>query len=121
MDLAIAPMRAGAGPSAGRNQAGVVTVYQGDGQITGRIDPDDNPPPHITLWGARDTDLLGTELYTADITGDGRRELVLPVISDSSLSDLLAENALLRASVTRIRGYTQRVKQKTSPPSVCDG
>lgn len=76
-DLAVAPMRAASGPSADRLQGGVVIVYKGDGQISGTIDPDSSPPNSIVLWGARANDLLGTELFTGDVDGDGLEDLII--------------------------------------------
>ncbi|MCZ6794937.1 MAG: FG-GAP-like repeat-containing protein [Planctomycetota bacterium] len=79
VDLAVAPMAANLGPGDERENAGHVYVYRGDGRISGILDRDDLPEEKrgLTLSGERDDDLLGTELFTADIDGNGIDDLIL--------------------------------------------
>ncbi len=78
-DLVLAPMRAPSGAANDRELGGEVHVYPGNGTIGGVIDratlaAEDRG---LTLLGARSGDMLGTELYTADLDGDGLEDLML--------------------------------------------
>ena len=78
VDLMVAPMRAASGPAESlRSEGGVVTLYQGDGELSGIVDPNESPPPSITVWGARANDILGTELFTGDLTGDTVEDAII--------------------------------------------
>src|SRR2546428_2258084 len=78
MDLVLAPMAANGG-NGSRLESGEVYVYPGNGQIEGTIDRGAfaGSPPGLTVWGAREGDFLGTELYTADVNGDGVQDLLI--------------------------------------------
>ncbi len=76
-DLAVAAMAAPFDGDHPRRTAGEVYLYKGDGSSTGVIDRDDLSTPAIRLLGARTEDLLGTELFTGDIDGDGIEDLLL--------------------------------------------
>ena len=78
-DLVVAPMGA---PGSGRLLAGEVYVYKGDGSIDGVIDRAGMPigsPSGLTVTGARQGDFLGTEVFTADVTGDGIDDLIIGI------------------------------------------
>ncbi len=78
-DLAIAPMAAFSGPAGERLKAGEVYVYRGNGVIAGSMDRGEMgaSPPGLTLWGARKDDFFGTELFSADVNGDGITDLLI--------------------------------------------
>ncbi len=78
-DLAIAPMAAPSGPADARLRAGEVYVYRGDGVIAGTMDRGamGTSPPGLTLWGARKDDFFGTEMFSADVNGDGIADLLI--------------------------------------------
>ena len=79
VDIIIAPMNAPSGPDDSRSAGGRVYIYPGDGQISGIVDRSALSPDKrgITLWGERSHDLLGTELFAADIDGDGIEDLLV--------------------------------------------
>ncbi len=77
-DLAVAPMKAASGPAESpRSEAGVLYVYKGEARLAGVVDADGETPPALTLWGARAGDMLGTEVFSADINGDGVEDLII--------------------------------------------
>lgn len=79
-DLVVAPMAAPAGPQSDRACAGEVYVLRGNGRIGGIVDRaafSDGSFPGLTIWGAREVDFLGTELYSADVNGDGIQDLII--------------------------------------------
>ncbi|HVR76101.1 MAG TPA: IPT/TIG domain-containing protein [Planctomycetota bacterium] len=77
-DLVVAPMAA-AGLGGTRAESGEVYVYVGRGEISGEIDhaAPGGPPPGLTLVGARAGDFLGSELFIADVNGDGTNDLLV--------------------------------------------
>lgn len=79
VDLVVAPMAASSGPDGDREEAGEVYVYPGDGDISGELDRSTLDPSErgLTLLGARAFDLTGTELFTADVNGDGIEDLLV--------------------------------------------
>ena len=79
VDLAIAPMGAHSGPDSDRQIAGEVYVYPGDGSIGGVINRDtvSEEDRGLTLLGRAEDDMLGTELFTADVNGDQIDDLLL--------------------------------------------
>lgn len=79
LDYAVAPIMADGGPGNSRTDSGIVYVFQGDGAIGGTIDLMNAPAgqPMITIWGAAPGDLIGTELYSADLDADGLKDLII--------------------------------------------
>lgn len=79
IDLVLAPMIASTGPDRSRVEAGEVYIYPGDREIAGLLDRANLPQRRrgLTLWAERSNDMLGTELYTADVNGDGIEDLIL--------------------------------------------
>jgi len=79
VDFVLAPLKADSGPDGERLQAGEVYVYAGTGSISGILDRSDPDAelPGLTLLGARRFDNTGTELFTADVNGDGVDDLLL--------------------------------------------
>src|SRR6185503_4336324 len=79
VDLAIAPMAAPSGPAKERERAGEVYLYRGTQVIEGIIDRKAmaGQPAGLTVWGARADDCLGTELFSAEVNGDGIQDLLL--------------------------------------------
>src|SRR5262245_981841 len=76
-DLVLAPMAATSDGGA-RDSAGEIYIYPGDGRIEGIIDRAalGEAPPGITIRGAERGDFLGTELFLADVDGDGLKDLL---------------------------------------------
>lgn len=80
VDLVVAPMAAPSGPDKTRIDAGEVYVLRGDGELRGKVDHrtfEDDTFPGLTILGARKNDYLGTELFTADVNGDGVQDLII--------------------------------------------
>lgn len=79
MDFVITAMFADTGPFNTREAGGEVYLYQGDGRLQGEIDRARLPRSArtLTLEGARSGDFLGTELFTADVNGDGTDDLLI--------------------------------------------
>jgi hypothetical protein len=79
VDLVLAPMAAPGGPTGERDKAGNVYLYPGSREIGGIIDRKamGDRPAGLTLWGARADDFLGTELFAADVNGDGFIDLIV--------------------------------------------
>jgi len=77
-DVVMGPMAAD-GDNGTRNRSGEVYVYPGDQVLEGVLDRGDlqNPPGGLTLMGARAGDFLGTELFVADVNGDGIEDLLV--------------------------------------------
>ena len=79
VDWAVAAITADTGPGNVRNEGGEVYVFAGDGTIGGTINLANAPAgqPLLTVMGAASGDYLGTEMYSADITGDGFTDLII--------------------------------------------
>jgi len=79
VDFVLAPMRASSGPNGNRREAGEVYVYPGNGEIGGELDRSTLDPSErgLTLLGARAYDMAGTELFSADVNGDGIEDLLV--------------------------------------------
>ena len=95
-DLVMAPMAAPAGPIGApqRVDAGEVYIYKGDGELAGDIDRAASTPTALTVWGARPGDLLGTEIFTANINGDAYEDLIIGAQNyDGVDNDCTRENA----------------------------
>lgn len=90
-DLVMAPMAAAAGPAGApgeqRPEAGEVYVYKGNGQLSGTLDRGQATPNALTVWGARPGDLLGTELFTANINGDAYEDLIIGAQNYDGIDD----------------------------------
>ena len=78
-DYAASPLMADGGPLGTRTESGEVTVFKGTGTISGIIDLQNPPPgqPLLTVYGAASFDYVGTEMFSADVTGDGITDLIL--------------------------------------------
>lgn len=80
VDLAMAPMAANTGPGESRSRAGEVYVYRGQGTFGARVDRaefTDETFPGLTIMAPRHRDLLGVELFSADINGDAIVDLII--------------------------------------------
>lgn len=80
VDLVMGPMGAPSGPNKDRIDAGEVYILKGNQNISGefnRADFEDGNFPGLTIYGARSYDMLGTELFTADINGDSFEDLII--------------------------------------------
>ena len=79
LDFVLAPIAATTGPNGDRRRGGEVYVYPGDGAIAGVLDRATlgANPRGLTLMGARPGDVLGTELFSADVNGDGLTDLIV--------------------------------------------
>ena len=73
MDFVVTAMFADTGPANNRKNGGEVYLYQGDGRLQGELDRAQLPASTgaLTLEGERGGDFLGTEIFTADVNGDG--------------------------------------------------
>lgn len=68
------------GPDGSRRNAGELYVIYGKREWPGVVDLA-NPPPNATrIFGARQNDFCGEELWSADLNGDGFKELILGCI-----------------------------------------
>jgi hypothetical protein len=79
LDYAVAPILADGGPGNARTDSGIVYVFKGNGTVGGIMDVANLPigQPLATIWGAASYDLLGTELFSADLNNDGIPDLIL--------------------------------------------
>ena len=79
IDYAVAPILANGGPSFARTDSGIVYVFKGNNSVGGIIDVGSLPAgqPLATIWGANSSDLLGTELFSADLNNDGISDLII--------------------------------------------
>jgi hypothetical protein len=77
-DLVIAPM-ASPGDGGERSLSGQVYIYKGTGRIEGAVDRGEMTAPFegVTISGARPGDMAGTEIFTADVNGDGIHDLLV--------------------------------------------
>jgi hypothetical protein len=74
-DSAIAAMRAS---PQGRNNSGVVFLVFGDGTISGQLDTAVEPHPTILeIHGDQVQENAGSEIWMADVTGDGVGDLII--------------------------------------------
>lgn len=73
-DYAFAAMRAS--PD-GRTSAGQVFLVFGDGTIQGEIDTGVDDPRVLTIWGDHSQENVGSEIWMADVTGDGLGDLLI--------------------------------------------
>ncbi len=73
-DYAFAAMRAS--PD-GRTSAGQVFLVFGDGTIQGEIDTAVDDPRVLTIWGDHSQENAGSEIWMADVTGDGLGDLLI--------------------------------------------
>ena len=102
-DIVMAPMASGAGGPDDfvdnsveeRVLSGEVFVYKGDGDLNGTIDRSvpESLPNHLTIWGSRPGDMLGTEVFTADIDGDGIEDLLIGAQNHDGPEACVRENA----------------------------
>ncbi len=78
-DYAVSPILTDSGPIFNRVDSGEIVIFKGNGTIGGIIDYASNPPgqPLLTIYGAQPFDYAGTELYSADVTGDGIVDLLI--------------------------------------------
>lgn len=75
-DLILTPMSAASGPQRERAHAGEAVIVLSSGRIAGErdlalVDPNDLPADVALVYGADDLDFLGTEVWSADVDGDG--------------------------------------------------
>ncbi|HLU47628.1 MAG TPA: FG-GAP repeat protein, partial [Planctomycetota bacterium] len=79
VDLVLAPMSASSGPEGDRDSGGRVHLIRGNGRIEGvvRIGAPPAEATVLTLEGARDGDMTGTELEVRDLDGDGHDDLLV--------------------------------------------
>jgi hypothetical protein len=73
-DYAFSAMRAS---PQGRNYAGQVVLIYGDGSIAGQIDTADPDPRVLEIHGDQVQENAGSEIWMADVTGDGFGELII--------------------------------------------
>ena len=73
-DYAFAAMRA---DPEGRNEAGQVFLVFGDGTINGTLDSGVPDPRILTIIGDQVQENAGSELWMADVTGDGLGDLLI--------------------------------------------
>ncbi|MEE3181882.1 MAG: VCBS repeat-containing protein, partial [Planctomycetota bacterium] len=94
MDFVVTAMFADTGPANDRKNGGEVYLYQGDGRLQGELDRASLPAATgtLTLEGERGGDFLGTEVFTADVNGDGIDDLLI----GAQNLDLVSGNTLLR-------------------------
>jgi hypothetical protein len=71
---------AGAGGEIGRNGCGEVYVLYGSHNWPAQIDLRQPPAGSTHIIGANQGDLLGSQLFSADINGDGKTDLILGAI-----------------------------------------
>jgi hypothetical protein len=78
-DFVSTAMFADTGPLDARLSGGEVYIYPGENRLEGVLDRAGRPgsAPGLTLIAARSGDFLGTELFTADINGDGIDDLLI--------------------------------------------
>lgn len=79
IDYAVAPILGDGGPGESRNSSGVIHVFHGNNAVSGVLDVANLPAgqPLATIWGAAADDLLGTEIFSADLNDDGVADLIL--------------------------------------------
>jgi hypothetical protein len=75
-DVVLTPMNADSGPERDRRHAGEVAIVLSSGSLRGvrdlaRVDPTDLPGDVTLVYGADERDFLGTEVWAADVDGDG--------------------------------------------------
>jgi hypothetical protein len=73
-DYAFAAMRAS---PQGRNNAGEVFLIFGDGSIAGQLDTAQPDPRVLRIHGDQVQENAGSEIWMADVTGDGYGELII--------------------------------------------
>jgi len=74
VDYAFAAMRAS---PLGRSEAGQVFLVFGDGSIDGTVDTASSSPRVLPIIGDQIQENAGTELWMADVTGDGLGDLLI--------------------------------------------
>lgn len=74
-DYAMAAQRAGV--YAVDDEAGQIFLVFGDGQINGQIDTLDNPDNILRIRGHQKKENAGSEIWMADVTGDGLGDLII--------------------------------------------
>lgn len=74
VDYALAAMRAS---PLGRNEAGQVFLVFGDGQVNGDIDTGTAHPRVLPVLGDQVNENTGSEMWMADVTGDGLGDLLI--------------------------------------------
>jgi hypothetical protein len=81
-DVILTPMYADSGPARKRARAGEVAIVLSPGEISGETDlaqaPIDALPGNVTIvYGADAQDLLGAEVATGDLNGDGYEDVLV--------------------------------------------
>jgi hypothetical protein len=81
-DVILTPMNADSGPGRTRSRAGEAVLVLSSGSIAGELDlatiDPANLPGNVTLiYGADAFDFLGTEVFAADLNGDGFDDVLL--------------------------------------------
>lgn len=94
-DFVSTAMFANTGPFDARSAGGEVYIYPGDGRLEGELDRAGRAgsAPGLTLIGGRTGDFLGTELFTADVNGDGIDDLL---VGAQNLDQVAADGELVR-------------------------
>ncbi|MEC7774559.1 MAG: VCBS repeat-containing protein [Planctomycetota bacterium] len=94
-DFVSTAMFADTGPSDVRSAGGEVYIYPGDDRLEGELDRAERAgsAPGLTLIGGRTGDFLGTELFTADVNGDGIDDLL---VGAQNLDQVAANGELTR-------------------------
>lgn len=81
-DLILTPMNAASGPARERPSAGEAIIVMSPGALAGTrdlaaLDPLALPDDIVLIYGASPRDLLGTEVFAADLDGDGYDDVIL--------------------------------------------
>lgn len=116
-DYAVAPMNAAGGPAANRTESGEIVVFKGNGTIGGILNDAALPvgQPLLRIYGGASFDYAGTELYSADVTGDGKIDLIIASSGADPLGRNLAGSVyVLPGGVANFNGATIDL---ASPPS----
>ena len=119
-DAVLAPFLAVSGPGDNRVHAGELHVYFGsENGISGVIDQTAQPSNAVNIYGARAGDFLGNEVDAADVTGDGKAEILACAQNADGFatnSDRVGAGALY--VIDGRADWTSPIDLATDPPGV---